>query len=230
MSQAGCAGNADERQPNQFRLTFLPAEGVPGTGSHEWKRIALEDAERIAKEAKNTLGGGSSRVRRRDSSHVNDVTDVTDKFKIPLGGCDGFQGEKSPSKGVTRDGCVTDIPRGKIPHIYISRPVGLTQHTTIGSIADAPDSACPTPARLTSTNRPVQNVRWLCEGCGAEIQSRRTDARFCSGRCRQRAHRHASNSLVTPVADALPKLVWTTPIVSELFGDERLARLAEVSQ
>ncbi len=144
-------------------------------------------------------------------SHVNDVTDVTDKFKIPVGGCDGFQGEKSASKGVTCNGSVTDIPRGKIPRIYISRPVGHTQHTTNGSIADAPESACPTPARLTSTNRPVQNVRWLCEACGAEIQSGRIDARFCSGRCRQRAHRHASNSLVTPVADALPNSSGRSP-------------------
>ena len=29
----GCAGNADERQPNLFRLTFLPAEGTPSAWS-----------------------------------------------------------------------------------------------------------------------------------------------------------------------------------------------------
>jgi hypothetical protein len=190
--EPGCAGNAAERQPNLFRLTFLPAEGTPGTGSNEWKRIAPEDAKRIGNEAKNTLGGGSSRVRRRHGSHVNDETDETDKFRIPVGVCNGFQGEKSAPKGVTSVSNETDVPRGKIPRIYISRPVGLTQHTTNGSVADAPEPACPTPARLTSAIRPVQNVPWLCEACGAEIQSRRLDARFCSARCRLRAHRQRS--------------------------------------
>jgi hypothetical protein len=40
----------------------------------------------------------------------------------------------------------------------------------------------------------------------------------------------ASNSSKTPAADNKPKLVWTKPVVRELFGDEMLARLAEVNQ
>lgn len=33
-----------------------------------------------------------------------------------------------------------------------------------------------------------------------------------------------------PTAATLPKLVWTKPVVHELFGEEKLARLAEVGQ
>ena len=32
----------------------------------------------------------------------------------------------------------------------------------------------------------------------------------------------------TPEAAALPKLVWTKPVVRELFGEEKRVRLAEV--
>ena len=35
-------------------------------------------------------------------------------------------------------------------------------------------------------------------------------------------------SITTPEAAALPKLVWTKPVVRELFGEEKRVRLAEV--
>jgi hypothetical protein len=217
----GAAGNADEREPNEYRLTFLPAEGVPGTGSHEWRRItASEDAERIATEARETTKNDARRVKRPKppvSDGETDVTDVTDKFRIPGGIFPPFHGEKSPVEGVTAVTNVTAFPRWKIPRNYISRPVGLEEHN-----ATTPGSTPPAPAPMAQAGPP------LCEACGAEIQSRRIDARFCSGRCRLRAHRHASNSLMTLVAAALPRLVWTTPVVREVFGEEARARRMEL--
>jgi hypothetical protein len=172
----GCAGNANERQPNQFRLTFLPAEGTPGIGTHEWRRIAPDDAKRIANEAQNTPGDGPPRVRRE--------TDETDKFKIPVGACNGFHREKSPSEGVTSVSNETDFPRGKIPRIYRSRPEGLAEHSATTPGHDAPpDAPAPVPPRPARPGPP------LCESCGAAVRSRRSDARFCSARCRLRAHR-----------------------------------------
>jgi hypothetical protein len=54
-TQKGVAGNADERQPSQYRLTYQPAEGVPGYGSDEWRAITTsEEAERLAAEARKT--------------------------------------------------------------------------------------------------------------------------------------------------------------------------------
>ena len=117
VTETGCAGNADERQPNQFRLTFLPAEGVPGTGSNEWKQVAPEDAKRIAKSAQNTPGDGSRRVRRHHASHVNDETD---KFKSPVGVCNGSHREKTTRKSVSFETDETLFPREKSPvSIYL---------------------------------------------------------------------------------------------------------------
>jgi hypothetical protein len=39
ITVTGRAGNAEWRAPNLFRITFRPANGVPGDGSHEWRQI-----------------------------------------------------------------------------------------------------------------------------------------------------------------------------------------------
>jgi hypothetical protein len=44
ITEAGRAGNAEWRTPNLFRITYRPAKGVPGDGSHEWRRIESKDA------------------------------------------------------------------------------------------------------------------------------------------------------------------------------------------
>jgi predicted nucleic acid-binding Zn ribbon protein len=194
VTEQGCAGNADECQPNQYRLTFLPAEGVPGKGSNEWKRIAPEDAKRIANGAYRTPGDGPCRVRRRYSPNPFAETDETGKFKIPVDACNGFHCEQSASEGVSCNEYETDRPRRITPRIYRSRPEGQEQHTNGVTGPPAPTNA-----------QPAQAGPRHCDVCGAEIQFRRIDARFCSSRCRLRAHRQTSNSLITPIAGALTK-------------------------
>jgi hypothetical protein len=55
VTRQGCAGNADQRQPSQYRLTYHPAEGMPGYGSNEWRSVTTsEEANRIAVEARRT--------------------------------------------------------------------------------------------------------------------------------------------------------------------------------
>jgi hypothetical protein len=64
ITRQGCAGNADQRQPTQYRLTYHPAEGVPGYGSNEWRSVASsEEANRIAAEARRTPTAGPNRRR-----------------------------------------------------------------------------------------------------------------------------------------------------------------------
>jgi hypothetical protein len=55
ITSHGCAGNAEWRKPNIFRLTYLPAKTIPGDGrSDDWKRITtVEQAEQIAKRARS---------------------------------------------------------------------------------------------------------------------------------------------------------------------------------
>jgi hypothetical protein len=51
----GRAGNAEFRTPNLFRLTFRGAKGLPGDGTHEWRKIAdLEQATLVAQMARKT--------------------------------------------------------------------------------------------------------------------------------------------------------------------------------
>jgi hypothetical protein len=43
ITEAGRAGNAEWRKPNLFRITFRHAKGLPGDGTHEWRRIDTKD-------------------------------------------------------------------------------------------------------------------------------------------------------------------------------------------
>jgi hypothetical protein len=52
ITEEGVAGSAEFRKPNLFRLTYRASDGVLGDGSHEWKRIADENAARIAAQAR----------------------------------------------------------------------------------------------------------------------------------------------------------------------------------
>ena len=54
ITKPGRAGNAEFREPNLFRLTYRPADGVRGDGTHEWKAIKSDqEAERAAGAARN---------------------------------------------------------------------------------------------------------------------------------------------------------------------------------
>jgi hypothetical protein len=51
ITQAGRAGNAEFRQPNMFRLTYIHAGAEPPT--HEWRKIeTMQEARRLAKAAR----------------------------------------------------------------------------------------------------------------------------------------------------------------------------------
>ncbi len=54
LTQRGCAGNAQFRQPSFYRLTFRHTKDDTGDGSHEWRRIeTIEQAETLASAARN---------------------------------------------------------------------------------------------------------------------------------------------------------------------------------
>jgi hypothetical protein len=54
ITRKGRAGNAEFREPNLFRLTYRPADGVRGDGTHEWKAVKSDqEAERAAEAARN---------------------------------------------------------------------------------------------------------------------------------------------------------------------------------
>jgi hypothetical protein len=55
VTEQGRAGNAEWRRPNLFRLTYRHAKGIPGDGSHEWRRIkTIEEALAIKAKARES--------------------------------------------------------------------------------------------------------------------------------------------------------------------------------
>jgi hypothetical protein len=52
ITEAGVHGTAEFRKPNKFRLTYRAAAGLPGDGTHEWMKIAEDDARIIASNAR----------------------------------------------------------------------------------------------------------------------------------------------------------------------------------
>jgi DNA-binding MarR family transcriptional regulator len=69
VTERGCAGNADLRRPNKFRLTYRGAVGVLSDGTHEWRRIAtLDEAKAIATLARRASKRRLHRVRNQKAS------------------------------------------------------------------------------------------------------------------------------------------------------------------
>jgi hypothetical protein len=90
----GCAGNAEHRSPNLFRLTYRAAKSVNGDGSHEWRQIqSIEQAEAIARAARTTRATRTWRPTKK---------------QIPVGVFPESQCGKPPLK--------TENPSGENPH------------------------------------------------------------------------------------------------------------------
>jgi hypothetical protein len=61
IMQRGRAGNADQRRPHMFRLTYLPTDDEPATD--EWQRIeTVKQAEEIAAKARTDAPKGYPRI------------------------------------------------------------------------------------------------------------------------------------------------------------------------
>jgi hypothetical protein len=62
----GRAGNREFRSPNKYRLTYRPAKGEPGDGTHEWRWVgSSEQAHQIAKRAREASDQTNISVIRR---------------------------------------------------------------------------------------------------------------------------------------------------------------------
>lgn len=68
-----------------------------------------------------------------------------------------------------------------------------------------------------------------CESCGTSIQGKRSDARYCGDRCRQRAHRAAVELTATPIVPAAVPKRQRKPSVEDVAGMFLAAAGLEVS-
>ncbi len=69
ITRQGCAGNAEHRSPNLYRLTARPAQGYSGGGAHEWSKVAsIEAAGALAQAARAAKPTREWRVRKAKAS------------------------------------------------------------------------------------------------------------------------------------------------------------------
>jgi len=79
ITECGTAGNREFRSTNKFRLTYRPAKGIPGDGSHQWRLFnSIEDAMNTARLA---------RTGRYDRIHKPPNHCAPQKQKTNVGKC-----------------------------------------------------------------------------------------------------------------------------------------------
>jgi hypothetical protein len=170
VTQLGVAGNANEKQPNKFRLTYRGSSGehaVMGDGSHEWRQIAtMPEAKAIAKAARDATPLRAWRQKRQPNTQAY----WRPKNRKPV--------------GKTRP-----IPVGEMPTDDVTFPVGETRSGPVGEM--------PTTIYISGGRPPSQHTsQRQCDGCGRSLEQMQDSARFCSNACRQRAYRTRHGSTV----------------------------------
>jgi hypothetical protein len=103
ITQKGRAGNAEWRKPNLFRLTYRPAKGVYGDGTHEWRKI---DSDEAAKRLANAARKAKAEKTKHQCRKRTDLTPAKRTNKRPSHGTEtGITGHGSET-------ITTSISRG----------------------------------------------------------------------------------------------------------------------
>jgi hypothetical protein len=162
----GCGGNADQHEPNTYRLTFLPAEGFPGTGTHDYRRIKTkEEAEAIVRAARRARDDAPKRVPVPFKAESQGAL-----RPLSRGAPSTVEaGTASPLRPLSPP-CAAHLPSYISPH----------RHTAVPAKGDG--------GRVLPTKQ-AKSAWPRCEVCGVDLQSRRSDARFCAEACKKRSRR-----------------------------------------
>jgi hypothetical protein len=121
VTERGCAGNAESRSPNLYRLTFRPAKGYPGDyGTDEWRRIeTMEAAQELARSARRQV---DHRRYRPSKGHVAGIPD--EKKRKPVREKTQFRwGKPALKTTIPQCGNPPQLQRWRIPHY--SRYLGV---------------------------------------------------------------------------------------------------------
>jgi hypothetical protein len=102
ITQQGRAGNADWRKPNLFRLTYRPAKGVYGDGTHEWRKIETPEAALMLADVARKSKSKQPRTQCRKKT---DFTPEKRTTKYP------FHGAKTGITGDSAETITTSISR-----------------------------------------------------------------------------------------------------------------------
>jgi hypothetical protein len=238
-TQTGCGGNAEFKQMNLYRLTYRPAEGVPGDGSHEWRLVSEDQAKANARQAEQERIASRKASRKHNHSDVLSVTTTVTKniFPVPPAGTGRVPpaGTRKRDKAwqLTKPSRTSQPPQTtESPAIAANSAIAGKNHVTV--VTDDRVPAGGTPSRVWVGSAPpvpssVTVIRWPAGveprasprrcGCGKQIGLKRQNARFCSPTCRKRAHR----ALPSPPAGTAPDdtLPPSAPTAAEILNRGR---------
>lgn len=85
VTEQGFAGIGEHRSPNKFRLTYRPADGIDGDGSHEWRLFGtFEEALGVAKQARLIKSERQHRPKKRHDKQFFSVgTNLKSEWETP---------------------------------------------------------------------------------------------------------------------------------------------------
>jgi hypothetical protein len=128
VTQRGCAGNAEFRQPSLYRITYRHAHDAAGDGTHEWRAIKTDErAEEIANSArldadpkavtagkKRNPGGRKCRVSVAETATgtpslpVAETATTAPPYKLPL---------LSISRDISREDTRSALPQSAVASV-----------------------------------------------------------------------------------------------------------------
>lgn len=176
VTERGCGGNAESRMPNKYRLTYRAADGIPGDGTHEWRRFEdMDEAKAIANAARNAKTERRYRYAKQPAPRES----WRPARQKPV--------REMPTGAVTQK---QKPSRGKPPVSVRETPIERNDPP----IGETPTTAPVGKPRLLSISREGDTVsdqerQDTCTACGRALMRNGAATRFCSNACRQRAYR-----------------------------------------
>ncbi len=98
ITQQGRAGNAAWRKPNLFRLTYRPARGAYGDGTHEWRKIETYDAALLLADVSRKRKSEKTKSRCREKTEFTPEKSTT---KQPFNGAQTGTTDHGAQTGTT---------------------------------------------------------------------------------------------------------------------------------
>jgi hypothetical protein len=139
VTEKGRGGNAEYRAPNFFRLTYRPTKGLPGDGTHEWRRITtVGEAEHLAEAARKEKSPKKTKSQCRKTPSFGAGIHHR-KGEIPVPETITTDVAKTITTSISRDIQTTEQRAGEArkPNSAVASPPAATQPQSLLISAEA---------------------------------------------------------------------------------------------
>jgi hypothetical protein len=169
VTEHGCGGNAEFRSPNLFRLTYRPANGAPGDGTHEWRLFKnLEDAEQTAMKARKENNVRRYRPKKQKpsggKSHVSVGKTHTETGKSPVGETPTTVRGKTPTTSISRGGGGEVDGQSRLGGVHVGRGAQPPERHPEPEPTTAAGYVAYAKRRIAEASDPVDLDRWWARG------------------------------------------------------------------